>query len=67
MDTLKARNRHSALPGSVGAGGVVYNPWRPTNSTSSILSPAPHRRPNKHENLFGNIYNTSREAFFSAF
>ncbi|KAI1717884.1 dual specificity phosphatase, catalytic domain-containing protein [Ditylenchus destructor] len=59
----KARNRHSALPGTVSSG---YSPWRPPN-TVSFLSPAPNRRSNKQESLFDNLYNSSREAFFSAF
>jgi|UniRef100_A0AC35EUL4 atypical dual specificity phosphatase len=41
----------------------AYNPWRHAASLS-LVSPAPARR---RENLFGNLYNSSREAFFSAF
>lgn len=60
MDSLRSRSaangqRHTP---------AGYAPWRHAASLA-LVSPAPARR--RQENLFGNIYNSSREAFFSAF
>lgn len=62
------RHRHSThVPSGSNSQSMVYNPWR--HHSNLLLSPAPNRRSSahKHENLFGNIYNSSREAFFPAF
>ncbi|CAD5207378.1 unnamed protein product [Bursaphelenchus okinawaensis] len=53
------RYRYSA------SNSATYSPWRHVASLS-LLSPAPARRP-RQENLFSNLYNSSRGAFFSAF
>uniref|UniRef100_A0A914ERB0 Protein-tyrosine-phosphatase n=1 Tax=Acrobeloides nanus TaxID=290746 RepID=A0A914ERB0_9BILA len=61
MDTMRSRQSAASTP----AGGFI-NPWRHATSLS-LLSPAPNRRPRTHDSIFGNLYNSSREAFFSAF
>jgi len=60
MDSMRSRSAIGPQRQSL----TSYNPWKHAASLA-LVSPAPHRR--RNENLFGNIYNSSREAFFSAF
>jgi atypical dual specificity phosphatase len=63
MDSMRSRSAAVGQRHTISSGGG-YNPWRHAASLA-LVSPAPARR--KQENLFGNLYNSSREAFFSAF
>ncbi|CAD5211357.1 unnamed protein product [Bursaphelenchus xylophilus] len=62
---LSVGNSDSRYRYSASKSANNYSPWRQVASLS-LLSPAPARRP-RQENLFSNLYNSSRGAFFSAF